>query len=235
MTATYVYQHIRLDKNEPFYIGIGSSKYYNRAYRKKGRNKIWQRIANKTSYKVEIIYDNLSWEDACQKEKELIAKYGRLNNKTGILANLTDGGEGNLGAIISKEHRKAIGEANKKRIFTLEQRAAMAKRMRERLKDPLYREKLTNGLRNSDKAKESARLSCIRRKGFKLSEETKRKMSKSKQKPIVQKSLDGGFIRVWNSMHGPEIELGFSQGNIWRCCRGIAKTSYGFKWEYLIK
>ena len=27
----YVYRHIRLDKNEPFYIGIGSDKEYKRA------------------------------------------------------------------------------------------------------------------------------------------------------------------------------------------------------------
>ena len=229
---SYVYQHIRLDKNEPFYIGIGSSKHYNRAYRKKGRNRIWQRIVNKTSYEVEIVYDNLSWEEACQKEKELIAKYGRLNNKTGILANLTDGGEGNVGAILSPEHRRAVAEANRRRVFTPEQRAAMAERMRGRLKDPYFREKLTNGLRNSEKVKESARLNCIRRTGFKLSEEARKKISKSKQKPIVQKSLDGVFIRVWDSMHGPEMELGFSQANIWRCCRGLSKTSYGFKWEY---
>jgi hypothetical protein len=30
----YLYRHIRLDKNEPFYIGIGSDKQYKRAYNK---------------------------------------------------------------------------------------------------------------------------------------------------------------------------------------------------------
>ena len=30
----YIYRHIRLDKNEPFYIGIGSDKDYKRAYNK---------------------------------------------------------------------------------------------------------------------------------------------------------------------------------------------------------
>lgn len=35
----YLYRHIRLDKNEPFYIGIGSNKA--RCYTKKTRNKHW--------------------------------------------------------------------------------------------------------------------------------------------------------------------------------------------------
>ena len=109
----YVYQHIRLDKNQPFYIGIGTSEYYNRARRKKGRNKIWQRIFAKTDIKIEILFDNITWDQACEKEIELIAKYGRINNKTGILANLTDGGEGAVNIVISPEHRKAVAEANK--------------------------------------------------------------------------------------------------------------------------
>lgn len=33
----YLYRHIRLDKNEPFYIGIGSEKFgFNRAISKTG-------------------------------------------------------------------------------------------------------------------------------------------------------------------------------------------------------
>jgi hypothetical protein len=40
----YVYRHIRLDKNEPFYIGIGKDDYssFKRAYHTGNkRNKIW--------------------------------------------------------------------------------------------------------------------------------------------------------------------------------------------------
>ena len=40
-----VYRHIRLDKNVPFYIGIGDS--INRAYNKINRTKIWKNIAKK--------------------------------------------------------------------------------------------------------------------------------------------------------------------------------------------
>ena len=54
----YVYRHIRLDKNEPFYIGIGSDKYYKRA-NSKDRNAFWKRIAAKTKLKVSIAEDPL--------------------------------------------------------------------------------------------------------------------------------------------------------------------------------
>ena len=54
----FVYRHIRLDKNIPFYIGIGTTE--KRAYRKDGRNPIWNNIVNLTNYRVEILFDNLS-------------------------------------------------------------------------------------------------------------------------------------------------------------------------------
>ena len=90
-----VYQHIRLDNDQPFYIGIGSNK--KRAFRTSGRNDIWNKITNKTKYRVEIIFEGLSKEEACKKEIELIGKYGRINDKTGILSNITMGGEILLG------------------------------------------------------------------------------------------------------------------------------------------
>ena len=104
----YVYRHIRLDKNEPFYIGIGSDAKYQRAdYRGlKGRNKYWHRIVGKTDYDVEIILDDLTYPEAIKKEEEFIALYGRVNNKTGILCNLTDGGEGTKGLVVSEETRE---------------------------------------------------------------------------------------------------------------------------------
>ena len=91
----YIYRHIRLDKNEPFYIGIGSDSGY-RAKDSKKRNKIWKDIAKKTQYEIEILFDDLTWDQACAKEIEFIELYGRICNGTGCLANLSLGGEGYL-------------------------------------------------------------------------------------------------------------------------------------------
>ena len=106
----YVYRHIRLDKNVPFYIGISGEDDYNRAHRTR-RNTLWKRIANKTKYEVEIIMEGLTWGQACEKEKELIKLYGRVDLETGTLANLTDGGEGVEN--ISPMSKQKISEKNK--------------------------------------------------------------------------------------------------------------------------
>lgn len=100
----YLYRHIRLDTGEPFYIGIGTkidrvskrmSTLYYRAFSKSKRNSIWSRIIEKTNYEVEILLESNDYDFIKQKEIEFIALYGRVNNKTGILTNMTDGGEGN--------------------------------------------------------------------------------------------------------------------------------------------
>jgi hypothetical protein len=101
----YVYRHIRLDNNKPFYIGIGSDDKgkYKRANNKSKRSILWKRILAKTEYRIDVLLDNLSWEEACEKEKEFISMYGRLDNRLGTLCNHTDGGEGQLGNVQSKE------------------------------------------------------------------------------------------------------------------------------------
>jgi hypothetical protein len=73
----YVYRHIRLDKNEPFYIGIGSDIDYKRAFSKHSRNKYWNRIVNVSEYEVEIIMDNLSKDEAKQKKLSLLLYMGK--------------------------------------------------------------------------------------------------------------------------------------------------------------
>jgi len=108
----YVYKHIRLDKNEPFYIGIGNKKNYSRAYEftKDKRNEIWWKIYNKTLIKVEIIYENLTKQEASIKEQELIKKYGRKDLNEGSLCNLTDGGDGIWNCVRSEETKKKLSE-----------------------------------------------------------------------------------------------------------------------------
>jgi hypothetical protein len=90
----YVYRHIRLDKNEPFYIGISNDAMHERANSTKRKNKYWKRIFNKTEIRIEIMLDDLTWEEACVKEREFISLYGRKDLKIGTLVNMTDGGEG---------------------------------------------------------------------------------------------------------------------------------------------
>jgi hypothetical protein len=94
----YVYTYTRLDKNEIFYVGIGSDTKYKRAKNLSLRTNYFKKIINKSEHKLDIVFDNLSWEEACLKELELIALYGRKDLKTGSLVNFTDGGEGRKGS-----------------------------------------------------------------------------------------------------------------------------------------
>jgi hypothetical protein len=114
----YLYRHIRLDKNEPFYIGIGSDSDFKRAYSLKDRNQYWHNIVNKSLYEVEILIDNIDWKFACEKEKEFIKLYGRKDLKKGTLVNLTDGGDGVYGLKFSNEskNKMSIAQKNKKPI-----------------------------------------------------------------------------------------------------------------------
>lgn len=108
----YLYRHIRLDKNEPFYIGISNvNDEYKRAYKKTCRNKHWTNIIKTTNYDVEILIDDLTIEKAKEKEKEFISLYGRADLGTGCLVNLTDGGDGVLNMNENSELRNKLSKA----------------------------------------------------------------------------------------------------------------------------
>ena len=125
----YVYRHVRLDKNEPFYIGVGTDKNYKRAHEKcpSRRNEIWLRIVSKTKFTVDILFDNISDEEAKQKEIEFVKLYGRKDIKTGTLANRTAGGDGVIERVFSPEYRKKLSDASKRRIVTEEQKDYLRK------------------------------------------------------------------------------------------------------------
>ena len=106
---TCVYRHRRVDTNKVFYVGIGNDY---RPYNQHNRNKWWYNIINKTDYIVEILAKNLTLDDAKELEILLIKEYGRKDINSGILTNLTDGGEGNQGWSPSIETREKMRQNN---------------------------------------------------------------------------------------------------------------------------
>ena len=103
-----VYRHRRLDNYEVFYVGIASTLY--RPYNKTSRNKFWKNIVSKTNYNVEIIATVEDWKTACELEEFLIQEYGRRDLKTGTLVNMTDGGDGRYGSIISESTKLKMSQ-----------------------------------------------------------------------------------------------------------------------------
>jgi hypothetical protein len=119
----YLYRHVRLDKNEPFYIGIGKKckkgvKYqYKRALDFVLRSELWKRIYNKSNktIKVDILLESDNHEFIKQKEIEFIKLYGRINRNSGILCNFTDGGDTRAEIKITPESKLKRSELAKKR------------------------------------------------------------------------------------------------------------------------
>ena len=125
-----LYQHLK-PNGEIFYIGIG--KCEKRAYNKFNRNKHWKNIVNKYGYIVEILYNNLTIKEAKQLEIYLIKYYGRNDLKTGILCNMTNGGEGTYGRITSRESNIKRSNSMKGRLISNETRERMSKSKKGRL------------------------------------------------------------------------------------------------------
>jgi len=194
----YIYRHIRLDKNEVFYIGIGSDKNYKRAHTKKNRNKYWHNIVNLTDYRVEIISEEwLTWEEACEKEKFWIIFYGRADLKLGPLVNMTDGGQGQFGFkhseetkrlyrlsrkghLVSDDTKKKMKESNTGKVRSEETKLNIRKSKLGICLSLQHRESISKGQKNRVKSElEKANISRAL-KGKSKSEEHKRKLSISK-------------------------------------------------------
>lgn len=69
-------------------------------------------------------------------------------------------------------------------------------------------------------------------KGFSYSCESKLKMRSAKIKSVQQFDLNGGLIKIWESIDSIENELGIY--NISRCCDGVRKTAGGYIWKWNI-
>lgn len=107
MQQYYVYQHVRLDTNTIFYIGIGKKNpartlghntEFSRAYERAKRSDFWKSIASKTDIRIDILFQSDDLYFIKQKEIDLIKIYGRkCCDKDGILVNFDVGGGLNTG------------------------------------------------------------------------------------------------------------------------------------------
>lgn len=93
-----LYYHVS-KSGEVFYVGIGDIR---RPYSTHHRSKFWWNVA-KSGYDVVVAEGNLSWEMAQERERYWIKYYGRRDIGTGILVNMTDGGDGARGSKWSEQ------------------------------------------------------------------------------------------------------------------------------------
>jgi len=102
----YTYAYLREDRT-PYYIGKGKGS---RIYRKTRRIK-----PPKDKSRIIFLKQNLTEEEAFKHEIYMIAVFGRINLGTGILHNMTNGGEGGSGRVLSEETRRKLSDANRRK------------------------------------------------------------------------------------------------------------------------
>lgn len=158
MTKFYVYILERED-GTPFYVGKGSGDrvrhHVNEAKRHAGINPHKERIIRKMlkagaepSYRIDSYHEEE--KDAHDREIELIAKIGRHNLGTGPLTNLTAGGDGIVGNVLSDETKKAISDFMKARFRTPEMREWARQNLAKQKTDPAFHEAILRHVYSDD-------------------------------------------------------------------------------------
>jgi hypothetical protein len=185
MRHFYVYGHYKPDSMFPFYIGKGTK---NRAYEKHQRNEHWVNTVNKYGYRVEIMYDNLTEDEAHFLEKELIKHLGRANIGCGTLVNITEGGEGVIGYKHTDETKKIISMKNKKWVRTPEYCKKISELRMGKKRSP-FSEQARKNMSEAHRGEKNHRY------GKTLSAEVRAKISEGRKKQMqLKKNINSGNI-----------------------------------------
>lgn len=208
----YVYLHVKESDGTVFYVGKGTKFRWSRVY---DRTQHWKNTAIKHGVICQIVAHDLSAEEALVLEKKLIASYGRQDQKTGCLVNLTDGGEGVVNYVWTEEHRKKISEAGMGRKHTDEFKQMVSKLHTGKVLSVETKKRISDA-----------------RKGKPLSEKQKQSLlnrgNKRSRKIIC---VETGV--VYDSLTLAGKPLGLQATDISKVCKGKRKSLKGFSWKYL--
>lgn len=216
-----VYQHINLI-NGKRYIGItknkveyryghnginyASSPYFYNSIKKYG----WDNFSH------EILFENLSKEEACNIEKQLIKEYNTQDKKYGY--NVLEGG---TAPILPEEICNKISNALKGN------KNGLGKPCSEEKKKKISQSQ--KGRKLSEEHKKKLSLAKKGKKGNPCSEETKKKISDSHFKKQV---LCVELNKVFPSIQECARQLKLHATFICKCCKGKLKTTGGFHFKY---
>ena len=237
----YVYFHINPSNNCIFYVGIGHD---NRAWDfKNGRNSHYKNVILKYGNPIVKIYkENLSKQEACSIEKQLIAEYGRIGYEpNGILVNKSTGGESGVKGVIrgsmdpqTKEKIKQSTIGKTKHTFESKEKIKQhmnGKKYSQESKDKMSQSskgKIKNWDERNKKASEKLKGRKIE---WNLKGIPKKPHTRSTNIPVAQYDLQGNFIKEYTTiMEASNGNKSLHEG-IRMCLKGKYKTAGGFIWK----
>ena len=201
------------------------------------------------NFKHEILFVNLTKDDACNKEKELIKEWKLQDKKLGF--NICDGGEGTSGYVFTEDDKQKMRLAHMGKKHTKEERIKIKNALKEYYKTHTHHfsqesiEKMRQtkksqnrvgklawnyGKKLSDETKNKLREANL---GKKASQETRQKMSDSSKKIKVDMlNKNGEYIMTFNSIKEASMFINSSSGHITECAKGLRNTVKNYKWRY---
>lgn len=231
----YVYKHT--SPNNKVYIGITcknppEKRWVNGHGYKKGNPYFWNAIQKYgwDNFKHDILFANLSRKDACSKEQEMISLYDSTNPDKGY--NMTKGGDGKLGYIMSDETKQKISESRIGR-FTGEDNPNYNNHKLAGENNPFYGKRHTAETRELLSELATGRPSP--NKGKTWPEEFKQKLrdaNKKRSKPVLQFDLNGILVKEYNSVSEASRLTGYNRSNISACCGGHMRIYQNCIWRF---
>ena len=219
------------------YIGITCKKppetrWSNGNGYKRGHPYFWKAICKYgwDKFKHNILFDGLTQQQAYEKEKEMIALYDTANPEKGY--NMTKGGDGKSGYIMSKETKYKISKSRIGR-FTGEDNPNFGNHKIAGKNNPFYGK--THSAATKKKLSELARGRSSPMKGKHFSEEALRNLlnaRKKKRKPVLQFDLLGHFLNKFECAEDAARTVDGSRNVISGCCKGRSSVAYGYIWIY---
>lgn len=206
---TYVvYRHIF--PNGKSYIGITCSTPYHRRWTSGARYRNQPKMNNAIekygwdNVQHEILFENLSRDDANKIEQEMIAKYNSIVNGYNVSA----GGGGNYGFKFSEESKLKMSLAKRGKCSPW-----AARNLREYVKK--------HGAWNRGKHLSEAHHQALIQ------------VSKKRAKPITAYDpITGEVVSHFDSCEAAARLLGITPQSIRPCLKGRTKTSAGYIWRY---